>query len=582
MMLPSGLIFVWLVLSISICFGSRTAKAATTKELSGKQIRQQSLTSRLDNHDDKNITCNFVSATLGDNMVLQRDKPAVLWGYSKPGAPIVVSLMQSFRKPMQPQFNDTREDAFVTKEEALMQRLQRTTMVNNGGLWRVKLPPQPASLIPHTIQVTSITTGQNRTLQNVLFGDVYICGGQSNMEFTMGGQVNGTQLVQEATEHYQHLRVVTIGCYTQSDVPLPDLQKIEKTWSLPNEESMKREGFFGRFSAVCWLFGKEISDALDNKVPLGLISNNVGGSKIEPWQENGRMFNAQIYPYMVGPMAMTGFTWYQGEANTLDQASADQYAMDFRTLIQTWRAGFEITNAYFGFVQLSTWCPGRNPVAVAEMRHAQMKVVPPSYDNNGNNMIGYATAADLGAGCNIHPPEKRVVGRRLGRSALALQYGYTDIQWRSPTYSKATPILYSTDKKDSVSVTIEFHNVGDQGLYLLENPYNNRLSPQDFNCTGRTEGTCAWSSLLLNGYGWVDAKLDLVHGNKVMMTPLLETLRSYNKDNDSHHHHRQTSDTITVLATKYGWGSVPMMQIYDVATDLPVLPWNERIHTIYP
>lgn len=600
------MIYFWLVLFTSICFETQPAKAATTKEFTGKQNQPQNISTRLHNHndsndikyseptpsiplhtindpDDKNITRNFVSATLGDNMVLQRNKPAVLWGYSIPGAHIVVALLKPLRKNIQQQLDNDVDDANTTNEDTLLQLLQRITTVNNDGLWRVQLPPRPASMIPHTIQVTSITTGQNIALQNILFGDVYICGGQSNMEFSMGGQVNGSQIVEEATERYQHIRVVTIGCYTQSDVPLPDLQKIEKTWSLPNEESMKREGPFGRFSAVCWFFGKEISDALDNKVPLGLINNNVGGSKIEPWQENGRMFNAQIYPYMVGPMAMTGFTWYQGEANTLDQASADQYAVDFRSLIHTWRNSFQIPNAYFGFVQLSTWCPGRNPVAVAEIRHAQMKVVPSSSDDF-NNTIGYATAADLGAGCNIHPPEKRVVGRRLGRSALALHYGHTDIHWRSPTYAKATPILRSAGMNDNVAVTIEFYNVGEQGLYLLENPYNNRLNPEDFNCTGHTAGTCAWSSLLLNGVGWVDAKLDLLHGNKIMMTPLLATARSSNKEDDPrrhHHHHYQTSDATTVLATKYGWGSVPMMQIYDIATDLPVLPWNERIHTMH-
>lgn len=597
MILPSFVICFWLVLFTSLrSLESRdAAKTARTTQFFHNQNHQRTflnhrftdialegasstLFDTSKDPDDKNITRNFVSATLGDNMVLQRDKSAVLWGYSKPGAQIVVTLLQETKQPKQKHLRDTGD----SKEVGLVPLLKRQTNVDNDGLWRVKFPPQPASKIPHTIQVSSITTRQERNLSNVLFGDVYICGGQSNMEYSMPGQVNGTQIVQEAVQHYQHMRVVTIGCYTQSDTPLPDLQKIEKTWSLPSEESMMREGSFGRFSAVCWLFGKEISDALNNQVPLGLINNNFGGSAIEPWQKDGSMFNAMIYPYMVGPMAITGFTWYQGEANTFDQASANQYAVDFRTLIDTWRSGFQVHNAYFGFVQLSTWCPGKNPVAVAEMREAQMKVVPPS-DDESNNTVGYATAADHGAGCNIHPPDKRVVGRRLGKSALALQYGHKDISWRSPTYAKArsirrnvanVPNAAKTDDENSVSVVVEFHDVSEQGLYLLESPYNNQLDPQDFNCSGHAEGTCAWSSLLLNGYGWVDSKLDLLNGNKIQMTPILSKM-ARNRDNVGLQNQYPVDST--VLATSYGWGSVPMMQIYDVATDLPVLPWNEKI-----
>ena len=210
-------------------------------------------------------------------------------------------------------------------------------------------------------------------------------------------------------------------------------------------------------------------------------------------------------------------------------------------------------------------------------------------------MIGYATAADHGAGCNIHPPDKRAVGQRLGRSALALQYKHTEITWRSPTYARATTIISRMERNVSssetttvydgydVTVIIEFHDVGEQGLYLLEDPYNNQLDPADFNCTGHAAGTCAWSSLLLNGYGWVDARLDVLDGNKIQMTPVTSSIRSKMMTHSSSYHHNdqllqnQYGADNAVLATSYGWGSVPMMQIYDVATDLPVLPWNEKI-----
>ena len=110
-------------------------------------------------------------------------------------------------------------------------------------------------------------------------------------------------------------------------------------------------------------------------------------------------------------MSLKGFTWYQGEANA---GRASQYACLFPAMIKQWRKNFKAENAYFGFVQLSTWCA--SPVAIAEIRDAQMAAV--ALPN-----VGYATNADHGAGCNIHPPAKKFSGVRLGNSALALAYG---------------------------------------------------------------------------------------------------------------------------------------------------------------
>ena len=116
-----------------------------------------------------------------------------------------------------------------------------------------------------------------------------------------------------------------------------------------------------------------------------------------------------IYPYMVGPMSLTGFTWYQGESNAKDKAAADAYAVNFPLMIQQWRAGFQHMGAYFGFVQISTWCPP-NGEGVPLLREAQMAALElgPSVSakNQNNGPIGYATNADHGAGCNVHPPPK--------------------------------------------------------------------------------------------------------------------------------------------------------------------------------
>eukprot|EP00797_Seminavis_robusta_P034174 Sro80_g043100.2 (222) ;mRNA; f:62557-63222 len=221
-------------------------------------------------------------------------------------------------------------------------------------------------------------------------------------------------------------------------------------------------------------------------------------------------------------------------------------------MIQAWRDGFKQPDAYFGFVQLSTWCPP-TPEAVPLLRQSQMAALK-------LNNVGYSTNADMGAGCNIHPPPKQFCGYRLGKSALAIQYGHP-IHWKSPSYSKAKSTVDRKHKKKpkgKPSVVVQFQDISSSGLYLLKTPYNAQV--KDFSCKGKPAGTCAGAAVLLNGKGWVDASISIKSNTTVTLTASTGDSR---KD--------------SIVATSYGWGSVPMMTIYDKATDLPVLPWNEKI-----
>ena len=223
------------------------------------------------NDSPETITRNFISATLGDNMVLQRDTPAVVWGYSEyPGATVQAALLrptESFDS------NTDEEDTVLSKVVHLA-----TTTVEDDGTWRLSFPPQPASLTPQVIAVKA-TTGETGQLNNVLFGDVYICGGQSNMEFAMPAQTDGKDEAAQG-DHYPHIRVFTVGKGTRSSTPLPDLQTITQTWSVAGSHSLlEPTGGWGYFSAVCWFFGNQESEGLGNQVPLGLISSNWGGTK---------------------------------------------------------------------------------------------------------------------------------------------------------------------------------------------------------------------------------------------------------------------------------------------------------------
>lgn len=481
---------------------------------------------------------SFVSSTLGSNMVLQRGRPTTIWGFSTPGATVTTTFDED---------------------------LTLTSAVGADGTWRQKLPARQASLRPTSIHVFA-STGESADLTNILFGDVYICGGQSNMQFALPGDTNVADETALA-DKYPHIRLFTVGKGTSSAVALDDLQTIWQTWEVASSTTVAKYDHenapFYVFSAVCWFFGRTVADGLDNEVPIGLVSNNWGGTTVEQWSTmdaldecppsadetagQGHLYNAMIHPYTLGPMAITGFTWYQGEANVGGQNAADQYACKFPAMIRAWRKAMEVPDAYFGFVQLSTWCAG---VGVAEIREAQMAAL------NLPGKVGYATNADHGAGCNIHPPLKQPCGMRLGNSALALNYG-RDVAWRSPSYAGATaamiPASGGGNRPARATVTVELADASDAGLELRD-PYNR----DTLNCTAQLPGVCAWASIRLSVEGWVNATASVSEGKVV----LVATTNNGGQE---------------VIGSSYGWGSVPMMSVYDTGTGLPLLPWNRGI-----
>jgi len=469
---------------------------------------------------------SFLSSTLGSNMVLQRaPDQAVVWGFTKAGATVTTTLGQN---------------------------LTLKSAADAQGVWRQFLPPMEASHTPYTLTF-SASTGETARMENVLFGDVYLCGGQSNMQFAMPAIENASTEAARA-DAYPSIRLFSVGQGTSSPTPLDDLQTIQEGWTVANHTSIAAGGAFGYFSAVCWIFGRELFDALGGKVPIGLISNNWGGTPVESWTTpealqvcnrttvDSKLFNAMINPYTVGPMSLVGFTWYQGEAN-VDEAGqedrgATKYACTFPAMISAWRKAFRKPDAYFGFIQLSTWCG--NPEMIAEMRTiGQMSAL-------ALPKVGYATNADHGAGCNIHPPPKQYCAQRLANSALALQYG-KDIAWRSPTFKS------SVASASPPSVQVSLNDVSASGLTNDQYPFNYAL----MDCSKNAQ-YCAWASLQMADGTWVNATISVESGSKLRLT----ASETYSKAGSP-------------VASRYAWGAVPMMSAYDKQTNLPVLPWSE-------
>ncbi|CAE8633239.1 unnamed protein product [Polarella glacialis] len=481
-----------------------------------------------------------LSATLGDHMVLQRaPASAVVWGFAAEG----------------------------TEVTATFKGAMYSSKAGKDGIWRVHLEPTAAGGGPYAIAFFA-STGEEASLVDVLFGDVYVCGGQSNMQFSMQANENAAAYIKEA-DSFPDIRLFTVGQKTSSVVPLVDLQTVLQNWSLASSKSISNGDGFGYFSAVCWFFGKGVYKGLGGKVPIGLVSSNWGGTRDEQWMSpstslpcghnsTGELYNAMIVPFTVGPMAVTGFTWYQGESDLggdpKQPDSNNNYTCTQAAMIQQWRREFQVPEAFFGVVLLSTWHPGTQAdnILLAQLRDQQVA----SGDSLPN--FAYATNADHGAGDNIHPSYKQYPGARLANAALALVYNQA-LTWRSPSYASARATA-------SGEVMVWLEHVTDAGLLLKEAP-NARTAGDCVALNRQVADTCAWAALQFDdaARSWVNASVAL--GDDKMTMLLKATL---------------PAGARSIIASSYGWGAIPLMSVYRADLDnqdgqLPVLGWNRPL-----
>ena len=356
-----------------------------------------------------------VSNVLGTHMVLQRDRPANVWGYADAGVSVTVSL------------NGAKLPAATA---------------DATGKWLTALPAQPATTAPSTLSFSCSDGTAPADITDVLFGDVHLCSGQSNMQFTLtsnAGVPNATAEIALANS-YPHIRVFTVGEGTSSTTPLTELKTIAQNWSVASNTSIGGPGW-AYMSAVCWFTFRDVYDALGGSVPQGLISTNWGGTPIQHWSSpdslktcNGgtdsTLWNAMVVPYVSGPMAVRTAVWYQGEANV---GQASYYDCQFTAMIADWRKNLPGLGT-FGFVQIAAYT-GYSGFSGADLRQAQLAPIA------ALPKVAFATCNDLvvpfSAPGDIHPVAKQPVSQRLANQILTLEYG-KDAPSQTPLYAGAT------------------------------------------------------------------------------------------------------------------------------------------------
>ncbi|MCX7048917.1 MAG: sialate O-acetylesterase [Candidatus Sumerlaeota bacterium] len=379
-----------------------------------------------------------LAAVFSDHIVLQRDKPAPVWGWADQGEQITVEFAGQ----------------------------KKTATADAGGKWMVKLDAMPASAEARTLVVRSAKENRSAQANDVLVGEVWLGSGQSNMALTVS---RARDFEAEKAAANQPLIRMFREESPAAKSPQPDGKG---NWLVCSPETV------GGFSATLYFFGRELRRELN--VPVGLINSSVGGTPIESWiaaeaqahapelkaaieagakadaefdeakakadyekalarwneqvakakaagqrsprkpanpleqrarkGAGGGLFNGKIAPLI--PYAIRGAVWYQGEANA-NPAKGPLYQFQLPLLVTDWRArwGEEFP---FAWVQLPNY--KRDGEGWMLVREAMLKTLRLPH-------TGMAIAIDIGESGNIHPQNKQEVGRRLALWALSEVYG---------------------------------------------------------------------------------------------------------------------------------------------------------------
>lgn len=349
-----------------------------------------------------------------DNMVLQRDSEAAIWGKAEPGARVVITSTWAKGKTV--------------------------VHADDQGRWNVMLAT-PSAGGPHEL---TFNDGDRLTLKNILIGEVWICAGQSNMEMTMRGFMG--QPVEGAAE---------LILAAKPSVPIRSCN-LSRIKSLELEEECDARWFehtsegVAEASATAYFFAKRLCDVLG--VPVGIINVSWGGSPIEawmnpellrrefaeefsfahldsmtwpeenPWKAPGVLYNGMLHS--VAPYTAKGFLWYQGCDNI---SRYEQYKRLQPAFVKMLRQEWGNDRMPFYFTQIAPYGyfnPDAPDAGYMMWAQAQtLEMIPYS---------GMAATHDVGEVNCIHPADKKSVGDRLAFLALVNDYGYEGIDAATP------------------------------------------------------------------------------------------------------------------------------------------------------
>eukprot|EP00944_MAST-04C_sp_MAST-4C-sp1_P000454 g454.t1 len=341
---------------------------------------------------------------------------------------------------------------------------------DSKGKFEVTLPGRSASLKTYNILIKESQGSSQVLLQDVMFGEVYVCSGQSNMQLGVSATLNQAEEIANSTSHGKGLRILRVElspAYYNVSVPQENIS-LSFPWGhpAPSRYTQKDGAEFvpvQDMSAVCYYYGVEMTKK-NASVPVGLIASSWGGTRIQVWMDgpalescgasaasatsewlppfelavsqhpslqltagppniHSTLWNSMIYPFL--RLKLSGILWYQGESNAIEP---ELYSRCFPAMINQWREHWKFPKLPFMFVQVSAW-PNHDAGIISGIRFAQMSALK----LDAVEMVVAADIADpAGAYHPIHPPFKQEVGRRLGLLGEKLCRGNVKIPGSGP------------------------------------------------------------------------------------------------------------------------------------------------------
>ena len=355
---------------------------------------------------------------IGDNMVIQQNTEARLWGWAKPGKNVNVSVSWS-------------DKTYSTKTSA-------------EGRWMVKVATPAASYAPLSI---TFDDGEPITIHNVLAGEVWVCAGQSNMEMPVKGfgncPVDGYVDEVLNARQYKGIHYVKVP----SVMSMTPLEDANCQWVEIGPQTVSDA------SATGYFFAQVINKTLD--IPVGLVIANKGGTRVESWltRENLQKYtnepldtmgivNGHSWDYhrqlvwgngTFNPIlnyTVKGIIYYQGCSNVGDPG--DQYSQRMKLLVDQWRSQFALGEIPFYFVEIAPYhydnIMGEDGARLREQQYKASTIIPNSGLGCTNDLAyPYETT-------QIHPAQKKPVGQRLACLALNQTYGMDYLWCKSPSF----------------------------------------------------------------------------------------------------------------------------------------------------
>ena len=444
--------------------------------------------------------------TYSNNMVLQRNRALTIHGTANAGEKVTVNITRPDAAKGKVQNGGKRKKGEQPRRvRALKTEVQTATATaDDNGRWQVTLRPQRAE---NDLTLTISTDEKQLVYNNVAFGEVWLCSGQSNMEFMLHEAATAKRDIPKAKnpcirffDMKARWRTNPVEWDAAALDSINHLKYFADTkWTVCSPETAKD------FSAIAYYFGSMLQDSL--QCAVGLICNAVGGSPTEAWVDRADLdaqfpqimrnwtnndfvqpwvreraalnmkktadMKLQRHPYdpcylyesAIEPLQqfpIKGVLWYQGESNAQNFTTHERL---FKLLVEGWRRNWNDAELPFYYVQLSSmdrlpwqWFRDSQRRLQSELPHVAM-----------------AVSSDMGDSLNVHPTRKQPVGERLARIALHNLYDFSNVVPSGPAVKEASVVgdgivRLTFDYADGLSTSdgkhpLTFEIAEEEGLY---------------------------------------------------------------------------------------------------------------------